>query len=203
MSRVARRYGLIAVFLFGSFGGGATAQSGPGLPNLIYEQSELFTTITTIGSVSHGHSMMHDGYLAVVKTGLGVDFYDLSNPYQPQQVQTISAGCHKVDLDRSEVHFADGEVSPLSEMETSILRYLATNCDRVISRDELLANVWGIRDQNFETRAVDMHITRLRTKLDASGDDSVEWIKTVRGRGYALGKDLVVTRKETAGERPS
>ena len=75
------------------------AQSGPGLPNLIYEQSELFTTITTIGSASHGHSMMHAGYLAVLKTGSGVDFYDLSNPYQPRLVQTISAG-----MDLSEPH---------------------------------------------------------------------------------------------------
>ena len=125
------------------------------------------------------------------------------SPDRPHPVQTISAGGHNVDLGRSEVHFANGEVAPLSEMETSILRYLATKCDRVISRDELLANVWGIRDQSFETRAVDMHITRLRTKLDGSSENDVEWIKTVRGRGYALGKDLDITRNDTAGEQSS
>ncbi|MEE9293758.1 MAG: response regulator transcription factor [Phycisphaerae bacterium] len=124
-------------------------------------------------------------------------------PDRPHPVQAITAGGHTVDLDRSEVHFANGDVAPLSEMETSILRYLASNCDRVISRDELLANVWGIPDQNLETRAVDMHITRLRTKLDASGANGIEWIKTVRGRGYVLGKDLAVTRHDTGPEQTS
>ena len=42
------------------------------------------------------------------------------SPDRPHPVQTISAGGQKVDLDRSEVHLAGGEVAPLSEMETSI-----------------------------------------------------------------------------------
>jgi len=90
----------------------------------------------------------------------------------------------------------------LSEMETEILRHLATNPGRVITREELLTRVWGIDNHNLETRAVDMHITRLRSKLvnsDAKG--KTEWIVTVRGKGYMLGKGLAVSRRDTPAEQ--
>ena len=121
-------------------------------------------------------------------------------PERPHPVRSIATGGHTVDLDRCEVRFADGRLAPLSEMETEILRHLATNPGRVISREELLARVWGIDNHKLETRAVDMHITRLRTKLDAGeSGGSIEWITTVRGKGYMLGSGLEVTRRETSG----
>lgn len=119
------------------------------------------------------------------------------SPDRPHPVLAIRAKGHTIDMARSEVRFANGKVSTLSEMETDILRYLATGSDRVVTREELLARVWGIDDRNLETRAVDMHITRLRTKLDAeAGAEKVEWIKTVRGKGYMLGNDLEVAHRE-------
>ncbi len=120
------------------------------------------------------------------------------SPDRPHPIQSISADGHTVDLARSEVCFSDGGIVVLSEMETDILLYLATNADHVISRDELLARVWGIDDQHLETRAVDMHITRLRNKLNPSGASNVEWIRTVRGKGYMLGSDVRVVQRDVA-----
>lgn len=85
-------------------------------------------------------------------------------------------------------------------MEANILQRLAAHAGRAISREELLASVWGLRDGMVETRAIDMHITRLRQKLAGeSADSATEWIVTVRGKGYMLGPDLTVfTEGESA-----
>jgi two-component system, OmpR family, response regulator RpaB len=123
------------------------------------------------------------------------------SPDRPHPVRSIESDGHVVDLDRAEVRFPDDDVISLSEMEADIFRYLANNADRVITREELLARVWGIDDQNLETRAVDMHITRLRTKLDRGGSDQpIQWIKTVRGKGYMLAGDIHITRREASAE---
>jgi DNA-binding response OmpR family regulator len=123
------------------------------------------------------------------------------SPDRPHPIQSIAANGHTVDLARAEVRFASGEVASLSDMETEILRYLAVNADRVISREEILARVWGISDHNLETRAVDMHITRLRNKLDAACDETkTEWITTVRGKGYMLATGLDITSREVGSE---
>ncbi len=98
MGRSRLRRTLVALSLCASLGPGATAQSGPGLPDLIYDSSELFTIISKIGQpqgprADHGHTMMHDGYLAVLHARPGgVEFYDLSNPYRPSLVKSITEG---------------------------------------------------------------------------------------------------------------
>ncbi len=106
---------------------------------------------------------------------------------RPAPTGSIAADGHRVDFERREVCFADGRRVQLSEMEAGILAHLAANPGRVVSRDELLARVWGISAEALETRAVDMHITRLRNKL-AGGDseNKTEWVVTVRGKGYML-----------------
>ncbi|MHC4234582.1 MAG: response regulator transcription factor [Planctomycetota bacterium] len=120
------------------------------------------------------------------------------SPERPQPVQRIAAGGHEVDLERREIRFADGKRVQISEMETAILAHLAANPGRVVSRDELLSCVWGISSESLETRAVDMHITRLRNKMTGPDDDGkVEWIVTVRGKGYMLGPE-VAAMGETA-----
>jgi DNA-binding response OmpR family regulator len=56
----------------------------------------------------------------------------------------------------------------------------------------LLANVWGIAPHGLETRAIDMHVARLRAKLkDPSGAPTPEAVVTVRARGYMAGPELV------------
>jgi len=120
---------------------------------------------------------------------------------RPVPVRFLSAGGCRVDLSRREIRFPGGELAQLSEMEAAILGHLAANRARAVSRDELLSCVWGISSESLETRAVDMHITRLRGKLTRPGDDEkTEWLVTVRGKGYKLGPDIAT---ETFSETES
>jgi DNA-binding response OmpR family regulator len=93
----------------------------------------------------------------------------------------------RVDFARCEVRFDDGSREELSERELMLLRYFACHAGRVVSREELLANVWQIDARGVTTRTIDMHVARLREKLrDANGEIRV--VLTVRGKGYMLAK---------------
>ena len=70
--------------------------------------------------------------------------------------------------------------------EMDILHYLHANTERPVSRDELLHKVWGYaRDADLETRTVDIHIAKLRRKLEAD-PGAPRYLTTVRGAGYRL-----------------
>jgi DNA-binding response OmpR family regulator len=86
------------------------------------------------------------------------------------------------DLARGELRFADGQRCELSELEGAVLRYLAANPSRVVSRAELLERVWRLPANRVRTRTIDMMIARLRDKLR---DERT--IETVRGKGYRFG----------------
>lgn len=86
----------------------------------------------------------------------------------------------KMDLDRHEVT-VKGKPVELSAKEFRLLEFLATNRNKVFSRERLLDDVWGITAE-VETRTVDVHIKRLREKLGKTG----EHIQTIRGFGYKL-----------------
>jgi DNA-binding response OmpR family regulator len=73
----------------------------------------------------------------------------------------------------------DGRQLRLTRREFELLRYLVVNKNRVVSRDRLLERVWGY-DRQVETRSVDVHVGRLRSKLGAAGRQ----IETVVGLGY-------------------
>jgi DNA-binding response OmpR family regulator len=73
----------------------------------------------------------------------------------------------------------DGQPVRLTRREFELLRFLVINRNRVISRARLLESVWGY-EHVIETRSVDVHIGRLRTKLGAAG----EQIETSVGLGY-------------------
>jgi two-component system alkaline phosphatase synthesis response regulator PhoP len=86
-----------------------------------------------------------------------------------------------VDLKKMEV-LRDGEVVLLTAQEFKTLQFLVQNPDRVISRAELLKEVWGY--QNYpSTRTVDNHILRLRQKLERDIAKPVHF-STVHGMGY-------------------
>jgi DNA-binding response OmpR family regulator len=70
----------------------------------------------------------------------------------------------------------------LTLMEADLLRYLAQNRDRIVSRKELLEQVWRVREDT-DTRAIDNFIVRLRRYLEDQPSDPV-YLQTVRGVGY-------------------
>jgi Response regulators consisting of a CheY-like receiver domain and a winged-helix DNA-binding domain len=92
----------------------------------------------------------------------------------------INVGGVRIDTERHLVSVNDREIS-FTTTEYKLLYTLVIRFGRVQSRDVLLRDVWGY---NFveDTRTVDTHITRLRTKMGKAGD----MIKTVRGFGYKL-----------------
>jgi DNA-binding response OmpR family regulator len=111
---------------------------------------------------------------------------------RPGEVQGARLGRAVIDLGRREVCWSEGERAELSETEGAILGFLVAHRKRAVSRDELLTRVWGIEPVGLETRTVDMHIARLRTKLrDPSGRPGPEAILTVRAHGYMAGPELV------------
>lgn len=79
-----------------------------------------------------------------------------------------------------------GEEILFTRREVEILRYLAANRARAVSRDELLTKVWGYsRGCGIETRTVDIHIAKLRRKIEPDPADP-RVLVTVRGLGYRL-----------------
>lgn len=99
---------------------------------------------------------------------------------EPAQSPIIKVGPITIDTERHLV-MVSGEEINFTTTEFKLLHTLIARLGRVQSRDVLLRDVWGY---NFveDTRTVDTHITRLRTKMGEAGD----MIKTVRGFGYKL-----------------
>jgi two-component system, OmpR family, alkaline phosphatase synthesis response regulator PhoP len=109
---------------------------------------------------------------------------------RPLDVASLGLDGARVALERREFTVGD-ERRSLSEKETAILRYLAGARGRAVTRKELLLRVWGLDPRGIDTRTVDMHVARLREKLEDS-PSAARWVVTVRGKGYMLGDEVVV-----------
>lgn len=125
------------------------------------------------------------------------------SPERPVDVAAVGLPGGTADLARRELRFDDGQRVELSEREAELLRYLACNPGRAISRDEILARVWRLDPKGIETRTIDMHVARLREKMrDATAPPRL--IITVRGKGYALGADIrIQTADRSASAHPA
>lgn len=88
----------------------------------------------------------------------------------------------EIDLKKHEV-LAGGDIITLTLKEYELLKRLMENPDVVLTRDNLLTEIWGY-DFYGETRTVDVHVRTLRQKLGEYGDR----IETVRGVGYRISK---------------
>jgi two-component system response regulator RegX3 len=71
----------------------------------------------------------------------------------------------------------------LTRREMDLVVYLHQNQHRIVSKKELLTEVWHYADADIETRTVDIHILKLRKKISLL-DEHVRLIETVRGEGY-------------------
>lgn len=105
------------------------------------------------------------------------------SPQRSTDVRVVALAGGRADLEQCAAVFDDGARVELSQREVELLRYLASNARRVISRDELLRHVWRLEPAGLNTRTIDVHVGRLREKLrDGHGGEAL--IATVRGKGY-------------------
>ena len=98
-----------------------------------------------------------------------------------QEQDMLSVNGVSVDVKKHEVKVA-GEIVTLTLKEFELLERLMRNQNIVLTRDQLLEDIWGY-DFDGETRTVDVHVRTLRQKLGEKGDI----ITTVRGVGYRIG----------------
>ncbi|MCR5431829.1 MAG: response regulator transcription factor [Lachnospiraceae bacterium] len=96
----------------------------------------------------------------------------------------LTVGNIMLDNERHTVVTGDKSII-LTLKEYELLRYLMINEDIVLGREAIMRYVWG-SDFEGESRTVDMHIKTLRQKLGESGKQ----IRTVRGVGYSIGKEI-------------
>jgi two-component system, OmpR family, response regulator RpaB len=123
---------------------------------------------------------------------------------RPAEVRGAMLGRAQIDFGRREVRWSERERAELSETEAAILSFLVANRQRAVSREELLARLWGIGPKEVETRTIDMHVARLRTKLrDPADREAPEAIVTVRALGYMAGPELVPLDEAPAEGAPS
>ena len=79
-----------------------------------------------------------------------------------------------------------GESIAFTKREIEVLNYLSEHADRPVTREELLSKVWGYaRSLDIETRTVDIHIAKLRRKIEVDPKAPAHLL-TVRGAGYRL-----------------
>ncbi len=95
---------------------------------------------------------------------------------------TIQAGPIKIDLNATKVYLKDKEIL-LTLKEFRILEYLVRHPNQVITRDQLLDNVWDFGFNSF-SNVINVHITHLRKKLEKAGVK--DFLKTMRGIGYEV-----------------
>jgi two-component system response regulator RegX3 len=109
---------------------------------------------------------------------------------QPAEVASITLGSGASSLTIDTANLSAGgpgsESLSFTRREMDILTYLHEHNDRPVSRDELLTEVWGYaRGVQIETRTVDIHIAKIRRKLEPDAKNP-SYLTTVRGAGYRL-----------------
>ncbi len=116
----------------------------------------------------------------------------------------LAWGPFQLDPEKLKISSPSG-VADLTRLEADMLREFFVNPDKVLSRQHLLAKVWGV-SQDVETRTVDNFVVRLR-RLIESDPTNPRYLKSVRGRGYVLSdedaaKDAAKDSGKDAGYAP-
>ncbi len=98
---------------------------------------------------------------------------------------TIQAGVLTIDAAARRV-YKSGQHVRLTEIEFHILQLLASDPNKIFSRAEILRQIWGYAaSDRVDTKTVDVHISRLRIKLE-DGKSDHHFIMTIHGRGYTF-----------------
>jgi DNA-binding response OmpR family regulator len=135
------------------------------------------TVTISIGGAAAGR----DRVLAVLR-----DLVDVAGPSVAVELDETSRPHDRISLDPiARTALRDGAPLELSRLEFYLLLFLARHPRQVFSRTQLLAQVWG--HTHTTNRTVDVHVSRLRTKVD-----DPELVTTVYGLGYRLADDAAV-----------
>ncbi len=98
-------------------------------------------------------------------------------------IDFLQLGDIKIELNESKVIRPDKEIE-LTTREVELIRFLISNANEPVSRDALLENVWRY-EYSTNTRTVDVHISKLRGKIEMQPDDP-RYLVTLHGVGYML-----------------
>lgn len=150
----------------------------------------MLTAKSSDEDIIHGLSLGADDYVAkpfsVAQLVLRVQAVLRRSGVSAEQDHQIHLG-DTVEIDvRNLTGRRDDTELTFTRREMELLRYLHANTQRPVAREELLAKVWGYaKNLDIETRTVDIHIAKLRRKLEREPSEPRHLI-TVRGAGYRL-----------------
>lgn len=99
-------------------------------------------------------------------------------------VEILKLGSVRIDLNDATVLKPNQKEEELSTREVEIIEFFLANANRPISRDDLLEKVWRY-EYSTNTRTVDVHISKLRAKIEQNPDDP-KFLVTLHGVGYML-----------------
>lgn len=169
--------------------------------HLLRSQKETTTTpIIFLSSRNDSHSK-------VMGFDLGADDF-VEKPFDPEELKArirVRIKQHSLRKENMSVYenhglridflghrvFIDDKEVPFSALEFKLLSYFVRNPDRVLSREKILNNVWGV-DTFVTDRVVDSHIRSIRKKLGAFKDH----IESIYGEGYRFNPSPISTQAE-------
>lgn len=149
----------------------------------------MLTAKTSDDDIVHGLKLGADDYVqkpfSIQQLVLRIEAVLRRSDAGQEQARTISLKGMDIDTENLAATMNGQEIS-FTRREIELLTFLARNTDRPVSREELLLKVWGYaRNLEIETRTVDIHIAKLRRKIEKNPKEPA-CLVTVRGAGYRL-----------------
>ena len=149
----------------------------------------MLTAKTSDEEIIHGLKLGADDYVpkpfSIQQLVLRIEAVLRRSQVGMEMARTLSIGGIEIDTENLS-GVKDCDEITFTKREIEVLSYLSRHRDRPVSREELLLKVWGYaRNLDIETRTVDIHIAKLRRKIEVD-NKAPELLITVRGAGYRL-----------------